>query len=375
MPRLFGRDFTRAELMRRVGRLSQVGGVRLLKSADGPSRGVRLLEFKTGTGLEFKIGVERGMDVGSADYCGASLAWIPPTMLAGPWYFEQQTEFGWLRTALGGLNNTCGLTHIGNPEDDDVSHYNFPARPRERFGVHDRAALIPGELLSFGERWEGDACVLEAKGRVTQAQAYGEVLTLERTYRAWLGELRFTMTDVVTNDGHHPTQHMLLYHINAGFPFVDEGSEFLAPFKGPPKLLFGTADVNDPTSYLKFIAPQRNWVQQTFEHRLSPNAAGRVPVAIVNPNLAGGRGLYVRYDPSTMPRYIEWRMMGEGQYAVGIEPCSNGFGREAVRAAGEAIVLEPGESRHYEIEVGVLDGAAEIAAFREEVAGAVRRHA
>ena len=246
MPRLFGRDLSRAELLRRVGHLSQVGGVRLLESADGPSRGVRLLEFKTGTGFEFKIGVERGMDVGAAEYCGASLAWIPPTMLAGPWYFEQQTEFGWLRTALGGFNNTCGLTHIGNPEEDDVSHYNFPARPRERFGVHDRAALIPGELMSFGERWNGDACALEAKGRVTQAQAYGEVLTLERTYRAWIGESRFTMTDVVTNDGHHPTQHMLLYHINAGFPFVDDGSEFLAPFTGPPKLLFGTADVNDP---------------------------------------------------------------------------------------------------------------------------------
>jgi Domain of unknown function (DUF4432) len=374
MPRLFGRDFSRAELMRRVGHLSQVGGVRLLESTDGPSRGVRLLEFRTGTGFEFKVGVERGMDVGSADYCGASLAWIPPTMLAGPWYFEQQTDFGWLRTALGGFNNTCGLTHIGNPEEDDVSHYNFPARPRERFGVHDRAALIPGELLSFGERWEGDVCVLEAKGRVTQAQAYGEVLTLERTYRAWLGESRFTMSDVVTNEGHHQTQHMMLYHINAGFPFVDEGSELLAPFAGPPRLLFGTADVNDAESYAKFIAPHRDWVQQTFEHRLAANAAGRVPVAIVNPGLGGGRGLYVRYDPRTMPRYIEWRMMGEGQYAVGIEPCSNGFGREAVRNSGEAIVLQPGESRRYEIEVGILDGPSEIAAFREEVENAASGH-
>jgi len=371
MPHLFGRAMSRSDLMRRIGHLSQVGGVRLLESGDGPSRGVRLLEFRTGTGFQFKVAVERGMDVGDAEYKGASLAWIPPTQLPGPWYFEQQDQFGWLRTALGGLNNTCGLVHIGNPEEDDVSHYNFPARPRERYGVHDRAALIPGELRSFGERWQGDACVLEATGRVTQAQTYGEVLVLTRTYRAWLGESRFTMTDVVTNEGHNPTVHMMLYHINAGFPFVDEGSELIAPFAGPPKVLFGKANPKDPKSYSRFIAPKKAWVQQTFEHRMAPGADGRVSVAIVNPKLGRGTGMYVRYDPSTLPRYIEWRMMGEGQYAVGIEPCSNGFGRENVRAQGELITLAPGESRRYEIEIGILDGARAIAGFRKGVRAAL----
>jgi hypothetical protein len=68
-----------------------------------------------------------------------------------------------------------------------------------------------------------------------------------------------------------------------------------------------------------------------------------------------------------MPNYIEWRMMGEGQYAVGSEPCSNGFGRKQVEEAGEFIWLEPGEIRQYDLEVGILDGEAEIAAFRERI--------
>jgi Domain of unknown function (DUF4432) len=368
MPKLFNGSYTRAELLRRIGHLSQVGGVQLLVSDNGPSRGVRQLEFRTGTGFTFKVGVERGMDIGACEYQGASLAWIPPTLLAGPWYFEQQTEFGWLRTALGGLNNTCGLIHIGNPETDDVRHYNFPARPEERYGVHDRAALIPGELFSFGERWEGDECILEAVGRVTQAQAYGENLVLTRRYTARLGESRFRMHDEVENAGYLPTSHMLLYHINTGFPFVDEGSELVAPFDGPPRVLFGDADPQHPESYNRFIAPQKNWVQQTFEHRMRADTEGRVPVAIVNPRLGrGGQALYVVYDRRQMPNYIEWRMMSEGQYAVGIEPCTNGFGREQVRQAGELTVLQPGERRVYDIEVGVLDGAGEIEAFRWRV--------
>ena len=354
---LYGSEIGGEELRRRLGHISQVGGVRLLTSDNGPSRGVRLLEFRTGTGFAFEVGVERGFDIGRAEYRGASLAWMPPTLMPGPWYFEDQAGFGWLRAGLGGFNNTCGLIHIGNPEEASVAHYNFPARPTDRYGVHDRAALIPAELVSFGERWEGERCILEAVGRVTQAQTYGENLVMTRTYRSEIGASWVTMEDVVENRGYLPVEHMLLYHINAGYPFVDEGSELIAPVADPPRLLFGRADVADRASWSRFIAPQRNWVQQTFEHRMMPDADGMVEVAIFNPRLFGGTGLSVRYDHRAMTNYIEWRMMGEGQYAVGIEPCTNGFGREDVARSGTLIVLEPGESRTYRTRVAVIDAA------------------
>jgi hypothetical protein len=318
-----------------------------------------------GTGFTFEVALDRGMDVGRADYRGASLAWIPPTLMPAPWFFEQQTEFGWLRTALGGLNNTCGLIHIGNPETTDVRHYNFPARPEDRYGVHDRAAMIPAELVALGERWDGDRLILEAVGRVTQAQAYGENLVMTRSYRAELGRSAFVMHDVIENRGFLPVEHMLLYHFNIGFPFVDNGSELIAPFIGPPKLLFGAADLDDPASWSRFIAPKRNWTQQTFEHDLGADDKGRVHVAIVNESL--GAGVAVSYDGRVMPHYIEWRMMAEGQYVVGIEPCTNGFGRPAVKAAGELIILKPGESRTYSTELAILDGKAEIDRFRKQI--------
>jgi len=39
MPELFGRAYSRTELMRRVGRLEQVAGVRLVTLDDGLGRG------------------------------------------------------------------------------------------------------------------------------------------------------------------------------------------------------------------------------------------------------------------------------------------------------------------------------------------------
>ncbi len=349
--------------MRRIGHISQVGGVQLLESGDGPSRAVRLLEFRTGSGFQFKVAVDRGMDVGYADFRGQSLAWIPSTALPGPWFHEQQDSFGWLRSALGGLNTSAGMVHIGNPETADVSHYNFPARSKETYGVHDRMATLPGQIIRYGEHWDGDDCFLEAQGRVIQAQAYGENLVLTRTYTAKLGESRFIMRDEIVNEGWLPTEHMLLYHMNIGFPVIDDGSEQIAPVTKPPAVPAGLP-VGDPTEYSRFISPQKDWQLQGFELDMAAEPDGSVPVGIVNRD---NFGVYVVYNQKQFPHYLEWRMMGEGQYAVGIEPCTNTFGRDIARQLGQLITLQPGDKRIYETEVGILDGAADVTAFRARV--------
>jgi hypothetical protein len=52
MANLFGREWTRAELLAHVGDLSQVAGVRLIELSDGVERGVRAADVRTGGGLE-----------------------------------------------------------------------------------------------------------------------------------------------------------------------------------------------------------------------------------------------------------------------------------------------------------------------------------
>lgn len=367
MPVLWGRHYTQDALLRRVGHVSQVGGVMLLEQADGAARGVRQLEFRTGTGFHFKVALERGMDVGYCEHQGRSLAWIPATMMPAPWYFEAQDAFGWLRTALGGMNNSCGMVHIGNPETADVSRYHFPARATETYGVHDRMAMLPAQLIHYGERWEGDDCILEATGRIVQAQAYGENLVLTRRYMARLGESRLYMRDEIVNAGWLPAEHMLLYHINAGFPVVDDGSELIAPVLRPPSIPDGLPQ-GDASAYRSFVGPQKDWQLQGFELEMGCEADGSVPVGIVNRD---SFGMYVVYNQRQFPQYLEWRMMGEGQYAVGIEPCTNTFGRSIARERGQLITLQPGESRMYELELGVLDGADAVQALRERVSAAL----
>jgi hypothetical protein len=67
-------------------------------------------------------------------------------------------------------------------------------------------------------------------------------------------------------------------------------------------------------------------------------------------------------------------MMGEGLYAVGMEPSSNGFQTiPELLEAGYPIMMEPGEERVYELEFAVLAGGSEIAAFAASLPAATGR--
>ena len=109
MVELYGRNWTQQELIQRVGRVSQLGGVRLADLADGNSRGVRTAEFETGSGFGFQVLLDRGMDICAAKYRGASLSWEAAPGPAHPAYHERE-GLGWLRTFHGGLVAGCGLT-------------------------------------------------------------------------------------------------------------------------------------------------------------------------------------------------------------------------------------------------------------------------
>jgi hypothetical protein len=364
--RVFGSDLPRQELLRRVGNLAQVGGVQLLSHEEGYARGSRFLDFRTGTGFRFSVNVDRGMDPGYAEFCGASLAWLPPKLFPAPTYWEHD-DHAWVRYILGGLCNTAGLVTIGNPQDVDVSHFKFHSRPTDRYGTHDRIGIVPASSFSYGQRWEGERSILWAEGSVRQEIVYGENLLLVRRYESEIGTSSYSLRDTVRNDGYYPTPHQLLYHFNIGYPVVDDGAELIAPVSGPvPGSIFD--DANGPSErYRLFSGPEKGFFAEGYEIPLAPGADGRVEVAVVNRGfraIEGGLGVLLRYDPSTLPVYLEWRMMGEGLYAVGMEPATNGFQSIAeLIEAGYPIMLEPGEERVYELEFGVLAGGRAIDDF------------
>jgi Domain of unknown function (DUF4432) len=358
---LWGRAYGREELLQRVGRLQQVAGVRLVELADGGERGVRALEFRTGTGFAFDVLVDRAMDVGRCEHNGRALGWQSATGFPGPWSYEPE-GLGWLRGFGGGLLTTCGLDHTLFMAEDTAAQYHYPPKETERFGLHGRVSYLPARLTGYGERWEGDACTLWAEGEVTQAAVFGERLRLRRRIEARVGESRLRLHDEVENVGFDRTPHMYLYHVNVGFPVLDEGAELLVPATNP------TPRGDHPVEgYRRFHGPTPGYVEQVTEHEVAAEADGSVPVAVVNRAL--GLGAYEVFDRNQLPFHFVWRMLGQGTYAVGIEPSTNRTaGRLDARERGELIELEAGERRSYDLELGALDGAEAIDRFAARVA-------
>ena len=361
MTTLWGESFARTDLLRRVGGLEQVAGVRLLTLGDGVERGVRLLEFRTGTGFVFDVVVDRAFDIGRCELSGKALGWQSGVGFAHPAYAEHDASLGWLRTWGGGLLTTCGLEHALFMAEDTAQQYHYAPKDREAFGLHGRISNRPARLTGYGGRWDGDACTLWAKGEVLQASMFGEHLRLTRRIEAVVGESRLAIHDVVENVGWDPTPHMLLYHINIGFPVLDEGAEILVPTASVTPRGDYPAD-----GYRTIDAPEPNHYERVFEHEILAEADGKVPVAVVN--RARGIGAYEVYDAAQLPHHLVWRMLGQGSYVIGIEPSTNRTaGRLDAKERGELITLAPGETRTYDLELGALDGPAEIDAFADRV--------
>jgi hypothetical protein len=361
MPELFGTRYSRAELLRRVGRLEQAAGVRLVTLGDGQGRGVRVLEFRTGSGFAFDVVVDRGFDVGRCELGGRPLSWEAAAGVVAPWYYEPD-GWGWFRAWGGGMVVTCGLDHTLGPGEDTAEHFNQPHILKTvPYGLHGRIGGLPARLAGYGARWDGDECVLWAEGEVLQSAVFGEQLVLRRRIEAKVGESRFTIHDEVENAGHTPASHMFLYHCNVGFPVVDSSSELLVPSSrtttgyGVP--VEGYAAMSDPVG---------GATEACFEHDLIAEPGGTVPVALVNRALA--LGVYQVFRIAQLPHHTVWRMMGEGTYALGMEPSTNrDAGRWDARERGELQWLGPGEQRRYDLEIGALNGLASIGEFEARV--------
>jgi len=373
MVAIYGRDYTRLELEKRAGSLSQFAGVEAYTLSDGVGRGIRCLEFRTGTGFMFKVLVDRAMDVAHAYYRGAPIGWHSPTGFRHPGLHEQNDEGGlsWLRS-LSGLIVTCGLDHTLFMNSDPAGHYVYGPRKTVDSSLHGRIGMIPAQLTGYGKEWRGDECYLWCEGIVVQATVFGEDMHLMRRIEARVGESGFTLRDRVVNHGFYRTPHMFLYHINVGHPVLSDKSLFRAPVKETIWAAHADSIREQGVGYFRQSDPRHDFHEQVFEHAIAADSDGKVPVALVNPdfNQGQGLGLMVEFNKAEFPYMFQWQNYQEGLYAMAIEPSSNHvFGKPFARERGELRWLEHGEEHTYSTRFTVLENRDQIQLAEERIEG------
>ena len=102
------------ELLQYIGNLDQLGGTRHYELTDCRGRNMRAIDVNSGSGLNYTVLPDRGMDISLASYRGINLVYLTSTGESHPAFYEPENS-GWLRTFTGGLLTTCGLTYLGPP--------------------------------------------------------------------------------------------------------------------------------------------------------------------------------------------------------------------------------------------------------------------
>src|SRR5512138_403538 len=159
MVKLFDHEWSKAELLSRVGQMDQLAGIRLVEAAEGKARGCRLLDVWTGSGLRFQVNADRTLDLSFGEFQGLPLAWRSPAGDVNPAFYEPQGA-GWLRSFAGGLLTTCGLDQFGVPNQDGDAE----------LGLHGRISNCPAVQVNHRAGWNGESYELEISGEVRQAR-------------------------------------------------------------------------------------------------------------------------------------------------------------------------------------------------------------
>lgn len=339
MSSIFGHEIGRDDLRRLVGSPEQVVGAELLERGDGRERGTRVVRLRSGE-IEIEVVVDRALDISHASVRGVPIAWISPTGIVNPAYADEG-DWGWFRTFSGGLLTTCGLDHTLGPVTAETPWYQYPGQPTRPFPLHGRVSTIPATLRGYGIDWDAPVPAVYVRGDVRQSVVFGEVLTMEREIRVPIGGNVVQLRDRVRNDGYASTPHMVLYHVNGGWPLLGPQA-VVSVAGGAPRFATSAAAGVD---WRTVDQPRGGVAEQVWEHTPIADETGMGYAAIANPDIGDGRAaaLELRWSMASLPRLFQWRVMSETNYVVGLEPGNLPVeGREFAAQSNDVVMLEPG---------------------------------
>jgi len=308
-----------ADLRAKVGDLRQFASVRRITLDDGVEHGVRALAFSSGGGLDFWVLADRSLDIGPLWWRGTPLAWQSMAGFRAPALHDAEEEGGrgYSRTSSGFVV-TCGLDHIRQPVDGHPLHGRMP--------------FTPARVTAHGEDWNRDEPVLFCEGEVMQFRFQGEALRLRRRIEVPIGGNVIRIRDEVTNLAAGPTPQASLYHFNLGYPAITPGS---VVHLGATRLFEVTAlpDPDDRTESVSFPAGD----------------GGRAVCTVSTPATGdrGGLSIAFTFGTATLPHLQLWHDFRSHACVLGIEPCTS------ARTDGVERILQPGEARHFELDVSL----------------------
>jgi len=96
--------------------------------------------------------------------------------------------------------------------------------------------------------------------------------------------------------------------------------------------------------------PQSDFIEQCYYYDMEEGEA-----SIYSPEI--DTKLSLLFDTKELPFFTEWKMMGKGEYVLGLEPGNcNPDGRDVMREMGKLQFLKAGEEKTQHITIKIKNG-------------------
>ena len=140
--------------------------------------------------------------------------------------------------------------------------------------------------------------------------------------------------------------------MNFGNPFLSEDTELIIePSETIPRDADAIPGLNE---FRSFIKPQQDFKEQVFYHKMKGNNSGEANVTIRNQKIK--TAVTITINVNQLPYITQWKMMGNGEYVLGIEPCNIPCkSRNVLRKENTLPFLQPGESKTNDLDIIVND--------------------
>jgi len=304
-----------------IANRQQIMRLRDFRYEGGAAQGVRACEVQSGQLLATVV-ADRCMDIYEIMFKGINLGFINSMGVCAPAYYDNKGD-NFQYTFTAGFMSTCGLASYGAACFDG-----------EELGQHGRIGAVPAR--NFCARYTSEGA--ELSGEMVEARLFKENYRLERKYTFDKPNC-FSLTDTITNMASREVPFQVLYHINVGYPLLDESCELLLPTKRVVPRDEPSAEGADRWRIVE--SPADNVTEQCFYHELGQKD-GRSVAGIYNKGL--GIGFIYTFDKEVLDEFVEWKYPCSGEYVLGLEPGNSMVnGRDIARREGKLKTLKPGE--------------------------------
>jgi len=296
----------------------QVGGnasgyvVSKYRCYGGLQDGVDVLKVSTGRFLFFVLPT-RGMGIWQGSVDGHSIGWKSPVQ--GPIHphfvpLGEPSGLGWL-DGFDELLVRCGLVNNGAPDFDDSGRLVYP--------LHGRIANRSAHRVAV--EIDGDTGEIAISGEVDDVRFHFAKLRLKTTIRTHVGETRLTIHDEIINLSDGSATAQMLYHVNLGPPFLESGSQLVAPVEQvAPRSEDAVAGLD---AWTEIAGEKAGFREEVYFAKLHGDEQAHSEVLMKNRDATLGVGL--RFNLGQLPYFTLWKNTtaeADG-YTTGMEPATN----------------------------------------------------